>query len=73
MGFISWIKEKFKMMLNEFKIILICLRHGINPFSSVGKSIEKVSARFSENEKQFYINVCKSEYSKEYLRKLFYR
>ena len=73
MGFISWIKEKFKMMLDEFKIILICLRHGINPFSSVGKSIEKVSARFSENEKQFYINVCKSEYSKEYLRKLFYR
>lgn len=61
------------MMLNKFKIILICLRHGINPFSSVGKSIEKLSARFSEKEKQFYINACKSEYSKEYLRKSFYR
>lgn len=61
------------MMLNEFKIILICLRHGTNPFSSVGKSIEKVSVRFSEKEKQFYINACKSEYSKEYLRKSFYK
>lgn len=72
MRLITWLKEKFKILFNGIKILFICLRHGINPFSSVGKNTEKVSARFSENEKQFYINACKSEYAKEYLRGVFY-
>lgn len=73
MGLITWIKEKFKMLFKYFKIAFICLRHGINPFSTVKKSINKAAERFSESEKQFFINACKSEYSKEYLRKLLYR
>lgn len=60
------------MVIRYTKIIFICLRHGINPFSPVGKNIGKVAERFSENEKKFYIDICKSEYTKEYLRKAFY-
>lgn len=73
MRLIAWFKEKFKILFKCFWIIFTCLRHGINPFSTVKKSINKVAERFSEDEKQFYINSCKSEYVKEYLRKLLYR
>lgn len=60
------------MIFKVIKIMFICLKHGINPFSSERKNIEKVAKRFSENEKQFYINACKSEINKEFLRKSFY-
>ncbi len=60
------------MFIRYTEIIFICLHHGINPFSPVGKNIGKVAERFSENEKKFYIDICKSEYAKEYLRKAFY-
>lgn len=73
MGLITWIKKKFKMLFKYFKVAFICLRHGINPLSTVEKNIHKAAERFSENEKQFYISACKSEYIKEYLRELLYR
>lgn len=61
------------MVIKSIKIMFICLKHGINPFSSVQENIEKAAERFSEKEKKFYINSCKSEFHKEYLRKHFYR
>lgn len=63
--------DKGEIIVRYIKIIFTCLRHGINPFSPIGKNIGKVAERFSEKEKQFYIDACKSEYSKEYLRKAF--
>ncbi len=58
------------MLFKCFKIIFICFRHGINPFSSIGKNIEKMSTRFSEKEKRFFVNSCKNEYLKVYLKKV---
>lgn len=60
------------MFFTYIKIIFICLRHGINPFSAIKKSIGKAAERFSDGEKQFYINACKSEGTKEILRKALY-
>lgn len=60
------------MIFKYLKIFFICVKHGINPFSTVGKSIGKAAERFSDNEKEFYINACKNEYSKEYMRKRLY-
>lgn len=58
------------MLFKCFKIIFICFRYGINPFSSIGKNIEKMSTRFSEKEKRFFVNSCKNEYLKVYLKKV---
>ena len=35
------------MLFKYFKIAFICVRHGINPFSAVNKSINKAAEIFS--------------------------
>lgn len=48
-------------------IIIICLYRNINPFEK--GNIDKVRERFTKKEKIFFINTCKSENIKEYLKK----
>lgn len=52
----------------KIKIVLICLRHGINPFAMVGKNTEKMKKRFTEKEKRWFIDNAKD---KEYFKRLF--
>ncbi len=61
------------MILKSLKIICICLRHKINPFGSISKNLEKAAEKFSDSEKEFYINICEDESIKEFLRKSLYK
>lgn len=54
----------------KIKVIFICLRHGINPFSTIGKNAKRMSKRFSEKEKQWFIDVAHRS-RKEFFEKLF--
>lgn len=57
-------------MLIKIKIIFICLRHGINPFSTIQDEAENMKARFSEKEKQWFINNA-NKWNREFFKKLF--
>lgn len=57
-------------VLVKIKIIFICLRHGINPFSTIQDEAGKMKARFSENEKQWFIDNA-NKWNREFFIKLF--
>lgn len=54
----------------KMQILLICLRHGINPFSTIGKNSERMNKRFSKKEKQWFIDNA-AERNKRYFKRLF--
>ena len=54
----------------QIKIIFICLRHGINPFSTIAKNANRMNKRFSEKEKQWFIDNANGR-NKGYFKKLF--
>lgn len=57
-------------MLIKIKIMFICLRHGINPFSVIQDEAEKMKARFSENEKQWFVDNA-NKWNRDFFIKLF--
>lgn len=63
-------KYKLKVFFRSIKLTFICLRHGINPFSTVGENAKRMRERFSEKEKQWFIDIVHRR-QKEYFRKLF--
>lgn len=58
------------MIYKALKIFFICVKHGINPFLPMGKNVNKMTERFSENKKKWVISVANG-YAKEYFEKIF--
>ena len=63
--------RSLRKALKTLKVIFICLQHGINPFSKFGENKEKFAERLSQDEKQYFIDCCITEYAKDYLSKAF--
>lgn len=52
-------------------LVLICLRHGVNPFKKNVYNKQKYKKRFSEREKQWILKNC-NQTAKDYFENIFY-
>lgn len=57
-------------MIKYIVVFFIFIRHGINPFTPLGKNGSKIKNRLTSKEKEYVIASHKDDYTKNWLRKL---
>lgn len=59
-------------MRRRLTLILICVRHGINPFGRLANNIDAMKKKLTVEEKERLINLAESEVNKRFWRSWLY-
>lgn len=69
-------KAIYKKIIKELKVIkavFIAVRHGINPFIKIDKIQNKLRNRLTDEEKEWIINNCTSNYARKFWIEIFWQ